>query len=126
MRIDKKKRHLIYYDPPEGYIGYGLKVLGQYDYGENIWLGYSNKEGEWYIAYHAHHATPGIVGQKIREGEFKAGVGQACHNHNNINELTKNKYGKLGIGVYYYLHLETIINQLLLEEIVIILFLCID
>ena len=71
-------------------------------------------------------STTRIVGQKIREGEFKAGVGQACHNHNNINELTKNKYGKLGIGFYYYLQLETIINKLLLEEIVIILFLCID
>lgn len=87
--------HLIDYDPPEGYFGYGLKVWDQY--GNNTWLGYTNQEGEWYIAY---HGTSGTVGQKILDGGFKAGDGQACQGYDNINELTKNKYGKLGIGVY--------------------------
>ena len=37
---------------------------------------------------------------KILDGGFKAGEGQVCRNHDNINELSKNKYGKLGTGVY--------------------------
>lgn len=54
-------------------------------------------------SYHAYYAISAIVGHKIRESGFKASVGKGYHNHNNINELTKNKYRKLGIGVYYYL-----------------------
>jgi hypothetical protein len=89
--------HLIDYDPPEGYFGYGLKVWDMYDNKDNTWLGYTNQEGEWYIAY---HGTSGAVGQKILDGGFKAGDRQACKTHDNINELSKNKYGKLGTGVY--------------------------
>ena len=44
------------YIPPEGWIGYGLKVLDRYDLDkigkQNDWLAYDNREGEWCIAYH--------------------------------------------------------------------------
>ena len=44
------------YIPPEGWIGYGLKVLDKYDLEkegkQNDWLAYDNREGEWCIAYH--------------------------------------------------------------------------
>ncbi len=87
--------HLIDYDPPEGWYGYGLKVLKVY--GDDTWLGYSNVEGEWYIAY---HGTSGSFGQAILDGGFKAGDGQVHEGYDNINELSKSKYPKVGIGVY--------------------------
>lgn len=34
------------YDPPIGWVGYGLNVINKYD-NNNIWLGMSNIEGEW-------------------------------------------------------------------------------
>ena len=44
------------YIPPEGWIGYGLKVLNKYDHEkeekQNDWLAYDNREGEWCVAYH--------------------------------------------------------------------------
>jgi hypothetical protein len=43
------------YIPPEGWIGYGLKVLDMYDHekeGPNDWLSYDNRPGEWCVAYH--------------------------------------------------------------------------
>ena len=38
------------YDPPYGYIGIGLNVLGKYDNGNDDWL--NNNCNEWAIAYH--------------------------------------------------------------------------
>ena len=44
------------YIPPQGWIGYGLKVLDRYDLekkeNRNDWLSYDNREGEWCVAYH--------------------------------------------------------------------------
>ena len=52
---ENKKRGGESYIPPEGWIGYGLKVWNKYDLdkGEkkNNWLSYNNSEGEWCIAY---------------------------------------------------------------------------
>ena len=50
------------YIQPIGYKGYGLKVKGLYDNGDDTWLGYTNKVGEWYIAY---HSTSGTVAKNI-------------------------------------------------------------
>ena len=51
-----KKRGGEEYIPPEGWIGYGLKVLDKYDLEKegkrNDWLSNDNREGEWCIAYH--------------------------------------------------------------------------
>ena len=40
------------YYPPEGWVGYGIRVVDVYDSGNNAWLGYSNSGGEWSVAYH--------------------------------------------------------------------------
>ena len=39
--------HLVEYDPPLGWYGYGLNVS---NYTDKEWLGYLNTKGEWYIA----------------------------------------------------------------------------
>ena len=39
------------YIPPLGWYGIGIKVLNKYDNGNNAWLDYRNREGEFAIAY---------------------------------------------------------------------------
>ena len=89
--------YLMDYEPPVGYIGYGLRVLNQYDKGDNTWLGYQNVEGEWYVAYHGSRI--GLAQSIINKG-FKAGPEQYHEDDNNINPLSKEKYNKCGRGVY--------------------------
>ena len=89
--------YLINYDPPIGYIGYGLRVLNQYDNGDNTWLDYSNVYGEWYIAY---HGTQIDAAQSIISGGFRAGQGQVHEFDNNINPLSNAQYNICGRGVY--------------------------
>ena len=40
------------YYPPVGWTGYGLRVVDRFDKGNNAWLDYHNKKGEWSVAYH--------------------------------------------------------------------------
>ena len=40
------------YNPPEGWIRYGLNVVGKYDNGNDDWLAFDNRKGEWCIAYY--------------------------------------------------------------------------
>ena len=47
-----EKRGNMEYDPPLGWIGIGLKVMDEYDDGDNTWIGMDNCEGEWCVAYH--------------------------------------------------------------------------
>jgi len=39
------------YYPPVGWWRYGLKVIDEYDDGNNDWLSYDNRDGEWCISY---------------------------------------------------------------------------
>jgi hypothetical protein len=89
--------YLIKYDPPIGYIGYGLRVLNQYDNGDNTWLDYNNVNGEWYIAY---HGTQIDAAQSIISGGFRAGKGQVHEYDKNINPLSNAHYNICGRGVY--------------------------
>ena len=90
--------HLQKYYPPLEWNGYGLRVTGKYDNGDDTWLNYSNVEGEWYIAY---HGTSGLnVPNKIIEEGFKGGSGQWYFKSKNINPLSQNEFPKCGYGVY--------------------------
>ncbi len=40
------------YYPPYEYIVCALKVKGNYDFGDDTWLGHSNKQREFAVAYH--------------------------------------------------------------------------
>jgi ribulose bisphosphate carboxylase small subunit len=40
------------YYPPQGWKGYGLKVVHKYDHGNDDWLAYNGRVGEWCVAYH--------------------------------------------------------------------------
>jgi len=46
------------YNPPtHNWIGYGLKVLGQYDNGNNDWIEMNGNPNEWAVAYHGTGAS---------------------------------------------------------------------
>lgn len=99
-----EKRGKELYDPPENngkYYGFGLKVSGQYDNGDNTWLGMENKDGEFCVAYHgvgslAAEPLP-IVGAIMNDKKFIAGRRQACKNYNDKRHNGK----KCGEGAYF-------------------------
>ena len=92
------------YDPPKGWVGYGLNVINKY--GENnIWLGMSNIEGEWWVAYHGvgnrfNSDERKIMINNIVIGGFKAGERQFHNNCININNLSNKEHHKVGKGLY--------------------------
>ena len=70
------------YIPPVGWFRYGLRVFDKYDNGNNDWLSYDNREGEWCIAYSglsgfikqyeqlANYEDAKHMGKKIGNGVF--------------------------------------------------------
>ena len=94
------------YTPPIGFLGYSLNVLNKYDNGDNSWIGMSNSNNEWWVAYHgagrgqSDNNIKNIIKNIINFG-FKSGSGQAYQNDKNINYLSNKEYPKVGIGVYF-------------------------
>ena len=109
---ENEKRGGFDYYPPKNWKGFGLKVLGKYDNGNDDWITYNGNPNEWAIAYHGIGSKLGYTVEQATEniykGGFKAGKGQACQNHKNINTRYKpdpndpqNDHSKtVGIGVY--------------------------
>ena len=96
-----EKRGNKQYNPPLGWIGIGLNVLGKYDDEDNTWIGMSNVEGEWCVAYHGvarnkpSEEVKDATGS-IYKGGFRVGDAQA-----RANNPDKYHPGKLvGPGVY--------------------------
>ena len=89
------------YNPPIGWNGIGLRVLGKYDNGDNTWIGMNNVKGEWCVAYHG-------VGRFEKTDKVKLITGIICKSSfkagkNNVHENCDDVYhpGKtVGIGVY--------------------------
>ena len=51
------------YYPPNGWVGYGLRIADRYDNGDNSWIDYNNSKGEWSVAYHG--IGSGLKGTQI-------------------------------------------------------------
>lgn len=80
------------YYPPEGWVGYGIRVVDVYDIGNNAWLGYSNFGGEWSVAYHG-------IGLNSLSNVYNSnmiGIKQSFINSNDIFH----KGQKVGEGIY--------------------------
>ena len=88
------------YTPPEGWIGYGLKVRGKYDNGNDDWLACNGNTNEWAVAYHGVGRGFGMTlenaANNIIVGGFKAGGGQYYESHDDANHPGQ----KVGRGVY--------------------------
>ena len=74
------------YDSPIGWMGFGLKVLGKYDNGDNKWIGMKNIPGEFPVAYHGvgRACKPFDIVNKIVDNGFVAGAGQQYANYDDI------------------------------------------
>jgi hypothetical protein len=99
-----EKRGGFDYIPPQGWKGYGLKVLGKYDNGNDDWLAYNGNPNEWAVAYHGIGTRLGSdftvekATSSILAGGFKAGSRQAYADSKNDNPRCSEKM--VGVGVY--------------------------
>jgi hypothetical protein len=96
------------YYPPQGWIGYGLKVLGKYDNGNNDWLDYRGVNGEWCVAYHGasqkinqnynqmrNDDDANHPGQKVGEGVYCCPKPYVLDNEGGVVQANNKKY-KIG------------------------------
>ena len=88
------------YDSPLTWRGFGLKVLGKYDNGDNTWIGMQNKPGEFPVAYHgigcnSNNPFP-IAGRIVDEG-FIIGKRQFYYDSPDIRHPGRN----CGFGAYF-------------------------
>ena len=83
------------YYPPYEYIGCALKVRGNYDFGDDTWLGQCNGEGEFAVAYHGVRSNLEAI-KAIMDSHFKEGINQNCKDHDDLRHKGK----KCGKGVY--------------------------
>ena len=104
-----EKRGGLKYLPPLGWYGYGLKVSGKYDNGNNTWLNYIDGPNVFAVAY---FGLSNIYGNKKNLNHFmseinsqealKAGYEQIYKNDENINKGSISEFKKCGTGVYLY------------------------
>jgi len=93
------------YTPPEGWIGYGLKVWDKYDLDKgakcNDWLSYDNREGEWCVAYHgAGHEKESSDVANIIKNVAKSNLKIGTENDYADDDDIKHPGKKVGNGVY--------------------------
>ena len=88
-----EKRGGFDYKPAYGWIGFGLKVWGYYDGGNNEWLSHNGNKNEWPVAYirDGYHTINYIL-----NGTFKIGYRQAYQDYPDINHPGQ----KMGVGIY--------------------------
>ena len=98
----KKRGGFDYLPPTEGWKGFGIKVLGKYDNGNNDWLSNDGNSNEWAIAYHGIGVKMGskftlekVTNCILKEG-FKPGHGQAYAEDDDYRHPGQ----KVGKGVY--------------------------
>ena len=91
----------IRYNPPIGWIGFGLNVINKYDNGNNDWLACDGREGEWCVGYHgigrnqnSNEVRNMIL--SILKNNLQPGKAQACKHEIDINH----RPNKVGVGVY--------------------------
>ena len=96
------------YYPPKGWVGYGLRVLGKYDKGNNVWLNYNGAQGEWCVAYHGasskNNQNYNVMrdvedanhpGQKVGEGVYCSPKPDVLDSDGGIVQVGNKKY-KIG------------------------------
>ena len=97
-----QKRGTYDYIPPLGWKGFGLKVLGKYDNGNDDWIKMDNNPNEWAIAYHGigrgRNDVEDIT-RKIATAEYQKLIKGANQSLKDFDD--DNHHGeKIGEGVY--------------------------
>ena len=89
------------YYPPNGWVGYGLRIADRFDNGNNSWIDYNHSKGEWNVAYHG--IKSGLIGSQLFNSKSNiimsniliAGIKNQFKNHNDIFHIGQ----KVGEGV---------------------------
>ena len=97
---DGEMRGGLPYYSPKGWKGFGLKVKGKYDKGNDDWLECNGNKNEWAVAYHGVGSSMAAsleeaVGN-ICKGGYKIGKSQEYKDKENANKPGT----KVGIGIY--------------------------
>merc|ERR1719487_1880455 len=87
-----ERRGGVLYREPFGWKRFAVKCKGDFDGGDNTWMGNSNQDGEWAVAYHGlpMRFLPFVV----KDG-FKVGAGQGGRHCLDVRTGKK-----VGDGVY--------------------------
>ena len=97
---DGEKRGGLPYYSPKGWMGFGLKVRGKYDNGNDDWLECNGNKNEWAVAYHGVGISISksleIAMGNIYKSGYKIGPGQLYKDYINVNKPGT----KIGIGIY--------------------------
>jgi hypothetical protein len=96
--------NIAYHPPTKEWIGFGLKVLNQYDNGNNDWITMNNNPNEWAVAFHGTSSKAikpicqkgGKFYSTIEEGAIR----QLYKDYRNINQKSQDKYPKCNEGAY--------------------------
>lgn len=90
---NEKRGGEVYY-PPNGWMRVGVKVYGEYDNGNNNWLSYDGRAGEWSICYRgvSNVTDKDKINEDdddIKHGNKKVGNGTLCyHDPKEMDEKT--------------------------------------
>ena len=60
------------YYPPNGWVGYGIRIVDRFDNGDNSWIAYNNSNGEWSVAYHG--IGNGRLGTHLNSKKIQANI----------------------------------------------------
>ena len=96
------------YEPPKGWYGIGLKIKNRYRSNNDAWIGNTNKEGEWAVAYHGIQKGKGNVFDKILKmmnGDLSEEISKTYRNEKN-KEKNNDKYPNCGEGVLLFPNIE--------------------
>ena len=88
------------YDPPYGWIGIGLNVLGKYDNGNDEWLTNNTDSSEWAIAYHAINPKNESFVIKILQYIILTKNLDKAISKIRYDSNDKRHWGKIGEGIY--------------------------
>ena len=93
-----------YYPPTHNWVGYGLKVLGQYDNGNDDWFIMDGNVNEWAVAYHGTKTKAvkqicevnGKFFSKFKEDDRR----QKYYDIINVNKRSQKEHYTCGEGTY--------------------------
>jgi len=91
---NKGKKGGYEYNPPEGWMGIDLNILGKYDNGNDDWVKDNGNKNEWAVSY---HNTKGMFLKPIVTNGFKIGQNQSYKDANDIYHPGQ----KVGTGIYF-------------------------
>ena len=93
-----------YHAPTSNWVGYGLKVVDQYDDGNNDWIAMNGNPNEWAVAFHGT-SVKAVKPICKANGKFfstveEGATGQKYKGYVNTNIKSKDLFPICGIGAY--------------------------